>query len=328
MEASTIIIGGGIVGTAIARELSKYSVKVVLIEKEADIAFGGATKANTAIIHAGYDDKPGTLTAELCQRGNALWSKLAYELNIPLRRIGSLVVALEDGETSILEELMERGKRNHVRELRIVEGKQLFETESILNRAAIAGLYAPTAGVISPYQAAIALTENAEENGVTILLGTKVTDVIVKDGEVKGVKTNKGNVYARYVINAAGLFADEVSTMAGIEGVKIVPRKGEYVVYDKGLSGLVNHVLFPVPTMMGKGIAVTPTVDGNIIAGPTANDIHDKDDRATTPLGLGEVLEDAYRLVPKLSAMRDTIITCFAGLRPQPTTDDFIIIRL
>ncbi len=325
METSVLIIGGGITGTAIARELSRYDVKVALIEKEVDISFGGATKANTAIIHAGYDDKPGTLAAKLCPRGNILWSRLASVLSIPFKRIGSLVVALGGEEASVLEELMERGGRNGVPNLKIIENEELFEMEPNLNREAIAGLYAPTAGIVSPYEAAIALAENAKQNGVSILLGTKATDVIVEDGEVKAVRTNNGRIYTRYVLNAAGLFADEISSMAGIKEFEIIPRKGEYVIYDKDLSGIVNHVLFPVPSPVSKGITVTPTVDGNIIAGPTAHDIKDKNDLTITLAGLEEVLDGAYKLVPELSARRDTIIAGFAGLRPQPTTEDFII---
>ena len=325
METSILIIGGGITGTAIARELSKYKVDVTLIEKEADIAFGGATKANTAIIHAGYDDKPGTLAAKLCPRGNLLWGKLASELSIPFKRIGSFVVALKDEETKILKDLMERGRINGVPNLRIVEGEELQRMEPNLNEEAVAALYAPTAGIICPYEAAIALAENALENNVRILLKTKAIGIITKNGEVKAVETNRGVIKAEYVINAAGLFADEISAMAGIKEFKITPRKGEYIVYDKDLNGLVNHVLFPIPTPISKGIVVTPTVDGNIIIGPNARDIEDKGDLATTQSGLDEVLRGACRLVPKLSAMSNAIISNFAGLRAQPSTGDFII---
>jgi len=325
METSVLIVGGGITGTAIARELSKYEVDIGLVEKEVDIAFGGPTKANTAIIHAGYDDKPGTLAAKLCPRGNVLWSRLASELNIPFKRIGSLVVALSYGEVRVLKELMERGRANGVGNLKIVEGKELSKMEPNLNEEAVAGLYAPSAGVLSPYEAAIALAENAKQNGVSIFLGTKVTGVIVEDGEVKAVQTNNARIYARFIVNAAGLFADEISSMAGINEFKITPRKGEYIVYDKDLNGIVNHVLFPVPTPISKGITVTPTVDGNIIAGPTAHDIEDKNDLTTTFTGLEEVLEGACKLVPELSIRHDAIIAGFVGLRPQPTTEDFII---
>ena len=325
METTILIVGGGITGAAIARELSKYNVEVTLIEKEADIAFGGSTKANTAIIHAGYDDEPGTVSAKLCVRGNTLWTRLSSELSIPFDRIGSLVVALDDEEASILWELMERGRANSVQKLKIVKGRELFEMEPNLSSKAVAGLCAPTAGIICPYEAAIALAENARMNRVSVLLETTATGVTVRDHEIQAVQTNRGTIPARYVINAAGLFADKVSAMAGADEFKITPRKGEYVVYDKDLDGLVNRVLFPIPSPMSKGIAVTPTVDGNIIAGPTAHDIDNKQDTATTSAGLEEVLIGAYKLVPQLTAKYDAIISGFAGLRPQPSTGDFII---
>jgi len=325
VKTTILIIGGGITGTAIARELSKYKVNVTLIEKEKDIAFGGPTKANTAIIHAGYDDKPGTMAAKLCKKGNALWRRLSSELSIPFERIGSLVIALNDDEVSVLYELMKRGKINGVQGLRIIKGRELFETEPNLNKKAVAGLYAPSAGVISPYEAAMALAENASMNGVSILLETEATGIIIKDGEVKAVQTSRGMIHTRYIINAAGLFANEISAMAGIDEFKIIPRKGEYLVYDKDLKGLVNHVLFPVPSPISKGITVTPTVDGNLIAGPTAHDVEDKRDTSTTFEGLEEVLRGACKLVPCLSARRDAIISSFSGLRPQPSTGDFII---
>jgi glycerol-3-phosphate dehydrogenase len=325
METTILIIGAGITGTAIARELSKYDVKVALIEKEADIAFGGPTKANTAIIHAGYDDEPGTMAARLCIRGNMLWTRLSSELSIPFDRTSSLVIALNDEEAPILEELMERGRANGVQNLKIVKGGELFEMEPNLSSRAVAGLCAPTAGIICPYEAAIALAENARMNGVSILLETIATGVTVRDGEIRAVQTNRGAIHARYVINAAGLFADEVSAMAGIDEFKMTPGKGEYVIYDKDLDGLVSHVLFPIPTPVSKGIVVTPTVDGNIIAGPTAHDTDNKRDTATTSAGLQEVLKGAYKLVPKLSARYDAIISGFAGLRPQSSTGGFII---
>lgn len=326
MKTDIVIIGGGIVGTAIARELSRYDVNTILVEKEADIAFGGSTKANTAVIHAGYDDAPGTLKARLCPRGNALWSKLASELEVPLKRLGSLVVALKEEDMRVLRELKRRGRKNKVPDLEIIEDhKRLFELEPNLNKEAVAVLYAPAAGITSPYEMAIALAENAVRNGVKILLGTKTTGITLERAEVKGLQTNKGYIETDYVINAAGLWADEVSAMAGIDRFIITPRKGEYLVFDKNLSGFVNHALFPIPTPISKGIAVTPTVDGNLLIGPNAHDIEDKTDLTTTSAGLEEVLRGALNLVPKLSSKRGMIIANYAGLRAEPATGDFII---
>lgn len=326
MKTNVTIIGGGIVGTAIARELSRYDANILLVEKEPDIAFGGSTKANTGIIHAGYHDDPRTLMAKLCPPGNALWSKLAYELDVPFKRAGSFVVALKEEDLHVLKELKRRGIRNKVPDLEIIEEyDRLCEMEPNLNREAMAVLYAPTAGITCPYEMAIALAENATRNGVKILLGTEATGITVEKGGVKGVRTNKGNIETDYVINAAGLWADDISAVAGIGHFTITPRKGEYLIFDKELSGFVNHVLFLVPTPISKGIAVTPTVDGNLVVGPNACDIEDKTDLTTTSAGLKEILGSALNLVPKLSLKKDTIIANYAGLRAESNTGDFII---
>ena len=325
METCVLVIGGGIVGTVISRELSKYKVDVALVEKESDIAVGGPTKANTAIIHAGYDDKPGTLAAKMCARGNYLWSKLVQELSIPLKNTGSLLVAIRDEEINVLNNLLERGVKNNVPDLKIIEGRELFIKEPNLNEKAVAGLYAPTAAIICPYEAAIALAENAKSNGTRILLETKVIGIKKKSRSGTAVKTNRGIITAEYVINAAGLFADEISAKVGRGDFQITPRKGEYLVYDKDLNGLVRHPLFPVPTPISKGIMVSPTIDGNVLAGPNAVDVKDKNDLSTTASGLGEVMEGACKLIPKLAGLKSYVISSFAGLRPQPSTEDFII---
>ena len=326
MKANVVIIGGGIVGASIARELSQYDVDVVLVEKESDIAFGGSTKANTGIIHAGYDDVPGTVKADLCCRGNALWSELSFELNVPLKRIGSLVVALKNDEISILNELKKRGEKNGVPGLEIIEDRnRLFQMEPNLNEESIAALYAPTAGVANPCEMSIALVENAVQNGVRILLETKVRKILVKEGEVKAIQTNRGCIEANCVINAAGLHADEISAMVGIRHFSITPRRGEYYVLDKKLGGFVNHILFPIPTPISKGIVVTPTADGNLLIGPNAHDIEDKTDVATTFVGLEEIFRGAVKLVPKLSLKKSMIIANYGGLRAESSTGDFII---
>jgi len=320
------IIGGGIIGASIARELSRYKLRVILVEKEADIAFGGSTKANTGIIHAGYDDAPGTLKARLCVRGNALWPRLAAELEVPFERVGSLVVALRDEEVRTLVELKRRGEANSVPCLEMIEDRgRLLDMEPGLNKEVVAALYAPTAGIASPYEMAIAMAENAAKNGAHIVLQTKVTKVVLKAGEVRGVQTDKGPIEAGYVINAAGLFSDEISATAGISRFKIVPKKGEYFVFDKALSDLVRHVLFPIPTQVSKGIVVTRTVDGNLLVGPNANSVDDKTDSATTSGSLEEVFAGATRLVPQLSSQRGMIIANYAGLRAESNTEDFIV---
>lgn len=326
MKAEVVIVGAGIVGSTIARELSRYNLDVIMVEKRVDIAFGSPTKANTGIIHAGYDDEPRTMRAKYCSRGNVLWHKIASEVSAPFKEIGSFIVALKEEDRNVLEELRWRGEKNGVPDLEIIhDQKRLFEMEPSLNRKAIAALYAPTAAITSPYELTIAMAENAMQNGVKVFLETEVTDIVVEGGKVREIRTNRGRIETDYVINAAGLWADKVSVMAGIDCFTIHPRKGEYYVLDKKLNGLVQHVLFTVPTPISKGIVVTPTVDGNLLTGPNAHDVEDKTDLTTTSSGLNEVLTGACRLIPDLAEKKGMIITNFCGLRPEPDTEDFII---
>ena len=326
MKADMVIIGAGIVGSTIARELSRYDLNIIVVEKNSDVAFGSPTKANTGIIHAGYDDKHGTIKAKLCSKGNALWHKIAPEVGAPFKEIGSFVVALKEEDMSILKELKERGEKNGIPDLEIItDPEELLKREPNLNGEAIAALHAPTAAITSPYELAMAMAENAMENGVKFFLDTGVTGIMVKKRELKSVQTNKGRIETNYVVNAAGLQADEVSAMTGIDRFTIHPRKGEYCVFDKELNGLVQQILFPVPTPVGKGIVVTPTVDGNILIGPNAHDVKHKNDSATTLKGLEEVFSGALRLIPKLAEKRNMMIANFCGLRPEPDTEDFII---
>ncbi len=326
MRADIVVIGAGITGSTTARELSKYKQKVLVVEKRSDIAFGSPTKGNTGIIHAGYDDKPGTKRAKLCVRGNMLWHKIAYEISAPFKDTGSLVVALNEDEIRHLEELKQRGETNGVPLLEIVDDrKRLLEMEPKLSRDAIAALYAPTAAITAPYELAIAVAENAIQNGVRFLFETEVTDIRVKNDEVSGVRTSGGFIKTEHVINAAGLEADKVSAMVGLRHFTIHPRKGEYYLFDKKLRALVRHVLFPVPTPISKGIVVTPTAEENLLIGPNACDVEDVEDLTTTADGLNEVFDGALRLIPDLAQQKSQIITYFCGLRPETGTEDFII---
>ena len=326
MKADVVIIGAGIVGLTIAREISRYDLNIIVVEKNSDVAFGSPTKANTGIIHAGYDDNPGTVKAKLCSKGNAFWHKIAPEVGAPFEEIGSFVVALKEEDMDILKVLKERGEKNGVPDLEMIEDREeLFKREPNLNKEAIAALHAPTAAITSPYELAIAMAENAMENGVKILLDTAVTGITVKKGELRSVQTSRGRIEASYMVNAAGLQADEVSAMVGIKCFTIHPRKGEYYVFDKELKGFVQQILFPVPTPVSKGIVVTPTVDGNILIGPNAHEVGDKNDSATTSRGLDEVFSGALGLMPRLAEKNNMIIANFCGLRPEPDTNDFII---
>ncbi|MCG0275404.1 MAG: NAD(P)/FAD-dependent oxidoreductase [Thermosediminibacteraceae bacterium] len=317
-----VIIGGGVVGCMIARELSRYQLKTVLLEKEDDVA-SGTSKANSAIVHAGYDPKPGTLKAKLNVRGNPLFDKICSELDVPFKRIGSLVVSLTEEEDRVLEELLERGKKNGVPGLKIINREELLKMEPNVNKKARAALYAPTAGIICPYELTIALAENACQNGVEIKLNSKVVGIkVVNNGEL-AVMTPTETIHTRYVINAAGLYADEISKMAGAEEYRITPRKGEYLLFDKRFGNIVNRIIFPTPSKISKGILVCPTVDGNFFIGPNSNDVTEKDDVAVTPEGIEEIIKGAQKLVPELPL--NHVITSFAGLRAVSDTDDFII---
>lgn len=307
-----IIIGAGIVGSMIARTLSRYELDILLIEKEADVCMG-TTSSNTAIIHAGYDPVPGTLKAEMNVRGNKLWDTLAAELNIPFERRGDYVVAIGKEELPILETLRERGIKNGVPGILMLSGDEVRRREPNINPNVSGALWAPTGGIADPFAANIAAAENAVMNGVEIMLETEFQDFIKDGKKIVGVKTNKGNFYCRWVVNAAGLYSDEVMHKAGVRPeFKITPKKGEYYVLDRA-EIVINNVLFPVPTPETKGILVTTTTHGNAILGPNSKKIQDKEDRSVTEEGLAEVWNGAVKLVPSLTLKH--VIALFAGLR-------------
>ncbi len=321
METDVLIIGGGVIGTAIARELSKYNINITLIEKESDVA-RGTSKANSGIIHAGYNADKKTLKGCLNVKSNPLFDKICEDLNVPFKRIGSLVVGFNKKDLKKLQEEKYNGEKMGVEGLEIISDNKLFDMEPNLNKNAKYALYAPTAGIISPYMLTIAYADNAVINGVKVMLETEVVDIIEDEGYIKGVKTNKGDIKSKIVINAAGLFADEIADMAK-DKMKIKARKGEYFLYDKGYGNTVNHVLFPIPNETSKGILVTPTVHDNLLIGPNSYFIDDKDDKSTTKVGLNEVITGARKLIPDLPGK--DIITSFSGLRAAEAGEDFII---
>ncbi|MFA6320618.1 MAG: NAD(P)/FAD-dependent oxidoreductase [Candidatus Omnitrophota bacterium] len=315
-----VIIGGGVVGTAIARELSRYKVKVVLLEKEAELAFG-VSKSNSGIIHPGTQHSPGTLKGKLCVQGNALTRKLAKELFIDFKKVGELIVAFTGEERTRLEQLKKDGDACGVPSLKMVTKAWLKKNEPNLSGEALAALYAPTAGIISPYRWVYDFAENAISNGVEIRTETKAEKIVITNPGFE-IITPKGNFSAKYVINAAGLYADEIARMVGINDFKICPRKGEEFLLDKKRENLTRHLLFPLPSKTSKGILVTRTSDGNPMIGPTAEDVQDREDLSTTEAGLKKVLEGAKKMVPSIN--ENDIIAYFAGLRPA-SGDDFII---
>ncbi len=312
------IIGAGVVGSLIARQLSRYEIKTCVIEKENDVAMG-TTKANSAIIHAGYDCEIGSLKAQLNVRGNEMFDEIVDDLDVPFKRIGSLVVGFDD-DAKTIEELEYRAKMNGVK-TQIWTKEDILKHEPNLSDEIQTALFAPSCGIICPYELTIAAAENAVMNGVTLLLNTRVLS-IKKDKWFK-IKTNDSEIETKYIINAAGVYADKVANMIGDSSFDIKPRRGEYIIFDKKVGDKVNHVIFQPPTNMGKGVLVTPTVDGNLLIGPTSVDIEQKDDVGTTKDGLDFIVKGGTRTLPDFS-MRD-VINSFCGIRAKGTTGDFII---
>lgn len=315
------VIGAGVIGCSIARELSKYELTVCVIEKEADVA-EGTTKANSAIVHAGFDARPDSLKGKLNAKGNIMFDELSMELDFHFKRIGALVLCFEEKDLYKLEALKEQGEINGVPGLRILSKEEALIMEPSLNDAVFAALYAPSSGIVCPYEMTIALAENANLNGVDFHLETAVKH-IEKSGDGYQIKTNKGDFEARIVINAAGVFVDEFNNMVSSKKFNIVPRKGEYCLFDKEAGDLVSKTIFQLPTEMGKGVLVTPTVDGNLLLGPNAVDIEDKDGRTTTREGLTEIVGKGRLSVKTLPINK--MITSFSGLRAHSALDDFII---
>lgn len=319
-----IIIGAGVSGAAAARELSRYKLKICVLEKEEDVCCG-TSKANSAIVHAGYDAAEGSLMAKLNVQGNQRMEKLAGELDIPFIRNGSLVVCTEEENRAGLEVLYERGIKNGVEGLRIVEREELLAMEPNLTDQAVAALYAPTAGIICPFQLNIALAENACTNGAEFQFETKVEQIEKIDGGFR-ILTSRGSYETRCVVNAAGVYADQIHNMVSEEKLSITARRGEYYLLDKSAGKHVSRTVFSLPGKYGKGVLVTPTVHGNLLVGPTASDTEDKEGINTTRQGLEEVAEKCARTVKNVPLRQ--VITSFAGLRAHEKGHEFVIREL
>ena len=322
MLYDAIVIGAGVVGGFISRELVKHGLKTLILEKENDVAMG-ATRANSAIVHAGFDAKEGTLKAKFNVRGSEMMEEVAKDLGVKYKRNGSLVVGFDENDRATLLSLLSRGQKNGVAGLKVLDRAEVLEIEPNIGNAVTCALHAPTGAIVCPYELCIAAVGNAIDNGATLKVNFAVTDITEKDG-VYTVKNNGGEAYsARYVINCAGVFSDEIAKMIGDTGFTIRPRKGEYMLFDKECGGIVSHTVFRCPSKMGKGILVSPTVDGNLLLGPTALDQDDKSDTSVTSGGLGAVRQQASEQVNGLDFSRT--ITSFAGLRATSSVGDFVI---
>ncbi len=323
MLYDVIIIGAGVTGSAVARELSRYKLNTCVLEKFEDVC-SGTSKANSAIVHAGFDAAEGSLMAKLNVEGNEMMGELAEDLDIPFKRNGSLVVCIHKEELGGLKELYDRGVANGVKDLKILSREEVLEMEPNLSDDVEGALYAPTGGIICPFILNIAMAENANVNGVDFRFNTEVEALKRDDEGLWHLRTNNGEYVAKYVVNAAGVYADKLHNMVSEEKIHITPRRGDYCLLDKEMGNFVSHTIFPQPTKLGKGVLVSPTIHGNLIVGPTAVDIEDKEATATTKAGIDDLIAKAGMHVKNLPVGRK-VITSFAGLRAHEDHHEFII---
>ena len=317
-----IIIGAGASGAAIARELSRYQGRFCVLEKEADICCG-TSKANSGIVHAGFDAKEGSLMAKLNVKGNKMMENLSKELDFSYKKNGSLVVCTNESEVEKLNELLERGKRNGVEGLQILDREELKALEPNISDEAVAALYAPTGGIVCPFGLTIAFAENAAQNGVEFCLDQEVKKI---EGRIAGgyrISTQDTVYETKVVVNAAGVYADEFHNMVSEKKLHITPRKGEYFLLDKTTGAHVSHTVFTLPGKYGKGVLVTPTVHGNLLIGPTATDVEQKEGTDTTMQGMEEICKKAQHSVKEIPFRQ--VITGFAGLRAHEDGHEFVI---
>ncbi len=314
LKTDVLVIGAGAVGCAIARELTKYNLKVTVVEKNEDVG-GDASKSNSAIIHTGYDAKPGTLESELVVAANPMYDELTKDLDIPFERIGAILPAFTDEQFEQLPGLKEKAFKNRVYDVEYLTREELLEMEPNLNPEVKAGLYIPRESIIDPFLFVVALAENAQQNGATFLLNTKVTGIKKEGDKVVGAETTGGYIEAKYIVNAAGLYCDEIAEMVGKADYYVNARKGQFFILDKNTSCKVNRIVLPIPTKVTKGKLMCPTIHGNMLVGPTAEDIQDKTDKSTNVEGLNSIDVEVRRLVPNVN-LRDTI-TQYSGLRPN-----------
>lgn len=316
-----VVIGAGCVGSLIARKLSSYQLNIAVLEKESDVG-NIVTMANSAIVHSGYDPVPGSLKAKLNVLGNAMFDKISEELDVEFERRGSLTVALYDEQLPLLEELAKRSKENGV-PVKILTSKEVLEMEPNINKDVKAALFAPTAGLVNPFTLTVHAVENACDNGAKLFLNEKVVD-IKKEGDIYKVICASKNVYeTKVIINAAGIYSEEIHKMIEPIDYTLIPRKGEYFILDHYSDSLVKHTIFPLPTSKGKGILVSPTTGGTYLVGPSAEVTFSKDDVSTDKATLDDVRRQASEMVPSIPF--NQVIRTFSGTRPTPSTHDFII---
>lgn len=323
-EYEVIIIGGGVSGCAAARELSRYEIRACVLEREEDVCCG-TSKANSGIVHAGYDAPVGSLKAQMNLRGNERMELLSEELDIPFVRNGSFVICKSKDELPGLQELYDRGRANGVQGLQILGRDEVLKKEPNVAEDVYAALYAPTGGIVCPFELNIALAENAYANGIEFRFNTEVQE-IRRLHEGYELVTDQGSFFARFVVNAAGVYADRFHNMVSGRKIQITARRGDYCLLDKSAGSHVKSTIFTLPGKLGKGVLVAPTAHGNLLLGPTAVDIEDKEGTNTTREGLEQVLGKVGMNAKNLPLRQ--VITSFAGLRAHEAGDDFIIEEL
>lgn len=316
-----VVIGGGVTGCAIARELSRYNLNTCVVEREEDVC-SGTSKANSAIVHAGHDAVPGSLKAKFNVEGNRMMGELAEDLDFEFKRNGSLVLCFAEEDRPALEELYQKGIKNGVPDLKIITGDEVRAMEPNVSEQVVAALYAPTGGIVCPFGLTIALAENACDNGVEFIFNTEIKEIRKAESGYE-LEADEMLLKASYVVNAAGVYADAIHNMVSEKKLHITPRKGDYCLLDKEAGNHVSHTIFQLPGKLGKGILVTPTVHGNLLTGPTAKDIEDKEATATTAQELAEITQKASVSVNNIPFR--LVITSFCGLRAHEDGDDFVI---
>lgn len=316
-----VIIGAGVVGAMTARTLSKYKLKICILDKDNDVSMG-ATRANSAIVHAGFDAECGSLKAKLNVLGSKMMKNVTKELGVKYKNNGSIVIGFNEDDAKTIHKLYDRGIKNGVEGLRILNSDELHKIEPNISKKAVYALHAPTGAITCPYELTVAAVGNAMDNGADLRLNFEVTN-ITYCGDCFEIFSHDTKIQSRYIINAAGLYADRIAGMIGDNSFTVHPRRGEYILLDKECGNLVSHTIFRTPSKMGKGILVSPTVDGNILAGPTSVDMTEKENNSTTAEGFEKIITEASENIDGIRFNK--AITSFCGLRAVGSSGDFII---
>lgn len=321
-QTDVVVVGAGAIGCALARELSKYDVDVMLVEKKEDVG-GDASRSNSATIVSGYDCPPGSLESYLSVHSNPMFDKVTKELDVEFKRIGAIQVAFTDEDVEVLKKNKKKAIENGVFDVELISGGKVREMEPSLSKDIKAGLYIPRESIVEVFDLLVAYVENAVDNGVRLLTSTKVERITTENGAVKSVLTDKGEILTKYVVNAAALYCDEIADTVGKKYFRNYPRKGEFYVLDKNLPYATKHMIAPIPTPITRGKLITPSMEGNLLIGPTAVNLEDKEDKSTTKEGLDSIFEDIRKMLPDVNP-RDSV-TQFAGLRPSRDPAEYSI---